>query len=281
MKYASRKYIDLIQVATSKWASWDPPHPIKVGDYGTVDKATGQFEKDGNIYDDAETAALAAGYPPQTIPPDEKMVITSETTQGRDFSLSPEVQVITVLFSLTPFSLLGGRDVPGLAEASIKGQWKFKTGKTGALLVMAKPRSALIANGLLKHLVDIPALKNKYLVTETVSCHAYSMYLSSKSEDSVSLALLAKTPLPVAPLFSAGGEIAGSWWCKTGAGVFRHGAAPPGTDSFTPLFALKRIRKKGFLRGPQDDDQWADAETPWELLDEDGEEEPFEDAVFD
>ncbi|KAJ7801379.1 hypothetical protein B0H14DRAFT_2895724 [Mycena olivaceomarginata] len=250
MKYASRKYIDLIQAASSKWANWDPPHPIKVGDYGTLDKDTGRFEKDGNIYEDAATAALAADHPPEIAAADEKIVISSETVQKRDLNLSP--------------------------------QWKFKSGKTGALLVMAQPRSSWVsANALFKKLLEIPALKDKYFVTEIVACHAYSMYLSSKLEDTVSLALLAKTPIPVAPLVSAGGELGGSWWSETGAGVFRHGCVPPGTYSFTPLFALKRIRKPGFLsRGPPPDDMiWEAAEKPWWPLDEDGEEDTFEDTV--
>jgi hypothetical protein len=29
-EYASRKFIDLIQGATSKWANWDPPKKIAV-----------------------------------------------------------------------------------------------------------------------------------------------------------------------------------------------------------------------------------------------------------
>ncbi|KAJ7832400.1 hypothetical protein B0H14DRAFT_2803061 [Mycena olivaceomarginata] len=159
MKYASRKYIDLIQAASSKWANWDPPHPIKVGDYGTVDKDTGRFEKDGNIYEDSATAALAADHLPEIAATDEKIVISSETEQKRDLNLNPQVSI------------------PGIAEASIKGQWKFKSGK---LLVMAQPRSSWVsANALLKKLLEIPALKDKYLVTEIVACHAYSMYLSS------------------------------------------------------------------------------------------------------
>ncbi|KAJ7818004.1 hypothetical protein B0H14DRAFT_2840812 [Mycena olivaceomarginata] len=163
MKYASRKYIYLILAASSKWANWDPPHPIKVGDYGTVDKDTGRFEKDGNIYEDAATAALAADHPPEIAAADEKIVISSETEQKRDLNLSPQVCI------------------PGIAEASIKGRWKFKSGKTGALLVMAQPRSSWVpANTLFKKLLEIPALKDKYLVTEIVACHAYSMYLSSK-----------------------------------------------------------------------------------------------------
>ncbi|KAJ7631809.1 hypothetical protein B0H17DRAFT_1164188 [Mycena rosella] len=251
MRYASRKYIDLILTASSKWASWDPPHPIKASrGLRDRDKETGQFQKDGNIYEDAATAALAADIRPETLAPDEHMVISSEATQKREFSLGPHI------------------NVSGLVEASIKGQWKFRSGKTGVLLLMAQPRSALLpVTAFLKHLVDLPVLKDKCLVTETVSCHAYSMYLSTKSEDTISLALLATTPLPMAPLVSAGGEVGVSWWSETGGGVF------------TPLFVLKRVRKQGFVpyRGapaPEDEDElWVDAESPWAPLNEDGEEE--------
>ncbi|KAJ7759647.1 hypothetical protein B0H16DRAFT_1534018 [Mycena metata] len=267
MKYASRKYIDLIREVSSKWASWDPPHLIRVGDYGTVDKDTGRFEKDGNIYDDPAIATLSLDHQPEILAPDEEMVFSSQTEHNHEFSLSPEIKI------------------PGIAEASIKGQWKFKTGKRGALLVMAKPRSCKFSseNVLLKRLVDRPELKDKYLVTETVSCHAYSLYLSNKSDDTVSLALVASTPIPVAPLLSAGGDVGGSWWSKTGSGVFRHGCAPQGTYSFTPLFVLKQIRKKTvFSRGPvEEEDEWKNVDTPWWPLDEDGEEEVFEDTVFE
>ncbi|KAJ7479504.1 hypothetical protein FB451DRAFT_161592 [Mycena latifolia] len=271
MKYASRKYIDLIQTASSKWASWDPPHPIKVGDYGTIDRETGRFDKDGNIYDDPATKALMAHHPAEKLAPDEQLVIASETATKRELSLGPQVSVA------------------GIADASLKGHWTFKSGKTGALLVMASPRSVLLSAGpLLKHLIDVPALRDKYLVTETVACHAYSMYLSSKSDDKISLALLATVPVIAAPLVSAGGEVGGGWWRATGAGVFRHGCAPPGTECFTPLFVLRRVRKKSYFpyRGApeediEDEDLWEEAESPWDPLDEDGEEKPVEDAVFD
>ncbi|KAJ7892257.1 hypothetical protein B0H14DRAFT_2560321 [Mycena olivaceomarginata] len=235
-----------------------------VGDYGTVDKDTGRFEKDGNIYENAATAALVADHPPEIAAADEKIVISSETEQKRDLNLSPQV-------------------IPGIAEASIKGQWKFKSGKTGALLVMSQPRSSWVpANALFKRLLEIPALKDKI----------FRRAKNRAVEDTVSLALLAKTPIPGAPLVSAGGELGGSWWSEMGAGVFRHG--------FTPLFALKRIRKPGFLsRGQPPEDimcvssrecasvlanaarcSWEDAEKPWWPLDEDGEEETFEDTGF-
>ncbi|KAF7334622.1 hypothetical protein MVEN_02292500 [Mycena venus] len=279
MKYASRKYIDLILEVSSKWASWDPPHPIKVGDYGTIDKATGRFEKDGNIYDDPNLS-FVRDHQPEILPPEEKMVFTSQTAQTHEFNLGPEVTI------------------PGIAEASIKGQWKFKSGKTGAVLVIAQPRSSLIsgnASALFKTLLDLdlPHLKDKFLVTETVACPAYGLYLSNKTDDTISLALLASTPLPI-PVISAGGSIEAKWYSQTGAGVFRHGCAPlgPGQSySFTPLFVIKRLRKRGTFgwrgrgapeeEGEQENLELEDADKPWAPLDEDGEEEPFEDPVYD
>ena len=71
--------------------------------------------------------------------------------------------------------------VAGLADASIKGQWEFGT-RRGALLIISQPHSSYIPPKVfLKNLVDIPALRNKALVTEVISCPAYSLYLSSAS----------------------------------------------------------------------------------------------------
>lgn len=50
MKYVSRKFIDLIQGVTSKWANWDPPRPIHVGDYGMINNETREFDWEGNVY---------------------------------------------------------------------------------------------------------------------------------------------------------------------------------------------------------------------------------------
>ncbi|KAL5492741.1 hypothetical protein ACEPAI_4188 [Sanghuangporus weigelae] len=48
-KLASCKFIDLINLAAFKWTNWDPAIPIEPGDYGAVDRDTGQFQKEGNI----------------------------------------------------------------------------------------------------------------------------------------------------------------------------------------------------------------------------------------
>ena len=69
--------------------------------------------------------------------------------------------------------------IPGLAEASIKGQWIFGS-RCGALLVMAYPRCSYIPPAtILKYLAEVEALKDMFLVTEVFVCPAYSLYLSS------------------------------------------------------------------------------------------------------
>ncbi|KAJ7842648.1 hypothetical protein B0H14DRAFT_1026643 [Mycena olivaceomarginata] len=298
MPHASRKYIDLILTASSKWASWDPPHPIKVGDYGTVDHETGRFNKDGNVYDDAAIATLAADHPPITAAPDTHMVITAKAAVKREFGLGTDV------------------GVPGLAEASLKGHWTFKAGQTGALLAMAEPRSTLLPSDVLRtRLADVPALRGKSLVTETVACHAYTLYLSSSSEDSISLALLAT--VPAAAPGAAGGEASGRWWKQTGSGLFRDGWEQPGTECYTPLFVLKHVQpRKSFVSrvfggsggtgGPGGEagdggwgnepevnidlgrlnwmggeELWQDVQRPWGPLNEEGEEEPLQDNDHD
>jgi hypothetical protein len=72
--------------------------------------------------------------------------------------------------------------IPGLADASIKGQWSFGS-KRGALLIMSNPLCSYIPHGtILKHLAEVETLKKMYLVTEVFSCPAYSLYLSNGSE---------------------------------------------------------------------------------------------------
>jgi hypothetical protein len=73
-------------------------------------------------------------------------------------------------------------EVPGLAEASIQGQWAFGSTR-GALLLMAHPRSSyILGDTLLKQLTKVQALKDMFLVTEVFLCPAYSLYLSSGRE---------------------------------------------------------------------------------------------------
>jgi len=238
-----------------------------VGDYGVVNKETGQFEKDGNIYDDVTTAQLMAHHPPHLGTPEDIMVVSSRGVTRRELALGAELEV------------------PGLADASIKGQWEFGN-KHGALLIVARPHSSYIPpKVVLKLLVGIPALQNKSLVTEVVSCPAYSLYLSTANKDVIDLALVGT--IPVTPAATARGEIGASWLGQNRSGLFRDACDSSGSNSYTPLYTLKKIWRPGIFRREspvpdrEDDDLWVNSQEPWNPLNEDGEEEEFEDTVFD
>jgi len=260
MAYASRKYIDLIRKVESKWASWDPslPHP-EVGDYGTVDRETGHFEKEGSVYDPEDPLRQhfpdMARYPPEDAVPDDQLRINSDNARQVDFSVGPQISFV------------------GVADASLKGKWKFSN-RRGALLVMDKPRHTFIPPSCLKSLARIKELVDKRLVTDVVRCPAYALYLSSNDGDEVALALTANVPVPSV---SAGGAVSGSWWSSGSSGILKTGGHLGSTYDYTPLFTLKKVVKSHWWRGENpipysQENVWVDTDTPWDILDEDGEE---------
>lgn len=50
---------------------------LQVGDFGLINKNTGQFEKAGNIYTHPDTAELVKGFPAETKVADEKHILIS------------------------------------------------------------------------------------------------------------------------------------------------------------------------------------------------------------
>jgi hypothetical protein len=57
-----------------------------VGDYGKINKKTGAFEKEDNIYNAKATAGLVAQYPPIEEYEQEKLEIVSATAKRCEFS---------------------------------------------------------------------------------------------------------------------------------------------------------------------------------------------------
>jgi hypothetical protein len=80
---SQRKFVDLIKEADSRWPNWDPPKIILVmrfhfrlivlslhnhthnqaGEFGTIDKKTGEWLTEGNIYTHPDIKSLADQYP--------------------------------------------------------------------------------------------------------------------------------------------------------------------------------------------------------------------------
>jgi hypothetical protein len=74
---------------------------------------------------------------------------------------------------------------PGVVNVALKLDLQFDGNKPAAVLVMHKPRYSSLPNDecivdLIKSMPGI--LKEKYIVTEVISCAAYMMHLSDQSK---------------------------------------------------------------------------------------------------
>ena len=62
-----------------------------MGDYGTVNSKTGQFEKEGNIYEDEATADIACHHPPQKGTPEEYFMVSSTNVKRGEVKTGVEL----------------------------------------------------------------------------------------------------------------------------------------------------------------------------------------------
>ncbi|KAG1724855.1 hypothetical protein EDB19DRAFT_1915332 [Suillus lakei] len=280
MKYASRKFIDLIQGATSKWANWDPPREIAVGDYGMIINDTGEFDWEGNIYSthfqeqlklskykfDIDLADPAL-RPNEQEGGDDQFIVKSWGVTTKEASASAKVAV------------------PG-ANVALKLDLQFDGNKPAAVLVMHKPRYSSLPHDeriirLLKSMPDI--LRGKYIVTEVISCAAYMMHMSDQKAENFSVTLTATGP--VTPVVNAGGAAGFTWSSEAAYGLSRQGCDL--AAKYMPLYRLKKPRAKfwewpfGHRGNEKNDDainRWDDVDPPWEPLDDEGEEDKIYDA---
>lgn len=259
MGNAGRKFIDLIRQSTAKWANWDPPIPIQVGAYGRLNTETGELDIEGNIYDPEFQVLLdkvdgtlkLADFPAQIGAPEGDFIVCTMGVRQNDLKIDGEI------------------NVAGLGQASIKGEWQFQRGKRGALLIMHNPRQEYVPRGrVLETLYKVPELKDMHVVNSIFKCPAYTIYLSDKSGEKVSLALTSSEN-PTEPE---------QWWSDTNVSLLRKGQHKD--YMFTPLYGLKRklplirrLMRDSPVPDPQGDDFWVDVHVPWDPLDEDGDEE--------
>jgi len=194
---------------------------------------------------------------------EEDLIMTTEGVSSKGISVAPNF------------------GIAGAAQVSLKLQLQFPEGKRGASLVMHKPRQTFISpNTVLEPLFKIEVLRDKYLVTRTFSCPAYSQYLSNGKGEQLSLALAVSTPIPVAPGLTAGGEVSADWKTNIQSQYHRKASTQSGKYSFTPLYDMKKKatfwqrmwRGAPSVPAPEGDDLWEDAGLPWNDDDDDEEE---------
>lgn len=84
--------------------------------------------------------------------------------------------------------------------------------------------------------------------------------MSFVDNEAIELALIGTLPTPSG--IAVGGEVGATWWSRNMSGMFREACDRNGSNSYTPLYTLKKIRQKHLLRrespvpDPEDDDLW-------------------------
>ncbi|KAG8901393.1 hypothetical protein FRB99_005329, partial [Tulasnella sp. 403] len=231
----SRKFTDLIYKASSRFPNWEPPIRIKVGDWGLIDRKSGEFNREGNIFDDEQLMAELPDLAKLKVTisaPETKYIVGSESVVAIDLGLSPEL------------------NVAGLGGASVKGKWKFQKGTRGALLVMAQPRLTHIPDEVLRVLSKCPRMLSKAIVISVYDCPAYVMYMSDKSGNELTVSMNGSLPIPQVPGLAAGGGAEMGWSSSYSGGIYRESFDGKGENLFTPLFHPKDVPRP--VRGTVD-----------------------------
>ncbi|KAF9230413.1 hypothetical protein BU15DRAFT_83660 [Melanogaster broomeanus] len=272
--YDSRQYVDRILAKSSQWANWDPTKTINVGDFGTISKETGEFLREGSIYSE-DFQKLISGATKDVDEGDPHSVFLQhvlreweEKIDLKDAIVKPEVS------AGDPYQIIsssnGHPKDPGVApdvdvqnQANAGLQVNFGFGDKGGVvlaLYQTQKSSFSIADERLASVLKLghKAVKERYFVTEVVSCPAYLLAFSREKQESFSASLSATVTSGV-PEDTVGKEAGLAWSHDILNGPRR------GFWSF-----LKYPGQRGFsLTEPL---EWENVRAPWDWLDLEGKE---------
>jgi len=262
-KNAQRKYVDLIKEAAAKWPNWDPPKQILPGDFGVINKETGELAIEGNIYTHVDTMSIANRYHVIPAPEVDQFEIHSYEVRGIDINAAVGANAAAAA-------------VPGLV---FRWQWQFNA-RRGAILLMHRPQLMRVPDQFFNpETLALPVLKGKMVVYQTWNCHGYYMYLSSRTSERVAVSLQTNVVNPAAPAVAVNPDINLGWVAEGCTGVRQHAYRQDAI--YTPLFCLKEIRRP-LLRRDESGlgrDGWHEADVPWDDIDDEGVTEP--EVVYD
>ncbi|KAJ7733896.1 hypothetical protein B0H16DRAFT_1578472 [Mycena metata] len=258
---STRKFVDLIHREYAVWPNLRPEKEIRVGDYGLINKRTGEWEADGgNIYTDPATVRHSAEHPSETKPKPPAVggheeYISSNVTSS-DATLGPEISI------------------PGGSTLYATVEFKYAN-SAGAVIFLVEFQRTWIPDALLKVLSKdtAPHLAGKSLVTDVTSCRACFMQLSRGVESNIQIEFKAQAPLTVG---SAGGGVrVGRHPTTTAAFEKLCNFTEDRTVSYFPLFSLKRRtnnrrweNRRSTETSPEHD--WETEDRPWMKLGKDG-----------
>jgi len=270
-----RKASDLLHKVSGKFLNIDPSLEVKVGYFGAIDRQSGEFNYEGDVYkDDAFKEAMKDV---EKSPPEGKIqvieAIRSETAFAWNFGVDPNVTL------------------PGLLEGSAQLKFAVTPGKRAAFLIMQDVRTSFLPPDGLQKLAGVEALTNKWVVTRTVLCSSYVLGITGKGEQSLSGSVGATVPVggPVV----AGGSVSAGMRMSDTYGFLLKGERQAGGSANTGYVMLLHLQllKPAWLYKcfgiqspyrdalPADDPTldettaWKDAPVPWDILDEDDGEE--------
>ncbi|CAE6470960.1 unnamed protein product [Rhizoctonia solani] len=269
MGISSRKYVDLIFKASGKYGNWDPPHTVEVGDWGEINRSTGNFVREGNIFRDDQCKPLLSEI--------------SSTEFVRKGNPEDVVRITAGTNVELKSDLYTGIGTTGEMGVRVQGAWEFTPQNRAALLTVTDPYSNYLEAGIIfPKLRKLRKLDGKAIVTEALHCPAYALLLTDKGKGGkASISLY--TGISEAGAAAGAGAKAG-WHYTSDSGFWRTACGyrmADGQDAvYTPLYRLERVSKGwlGRYRGappsgsPPEEPVREVYPPPWDELDEDGEE---------
>ncbi|CAE7055985.1 unnamed protein product [Rhizoctonia solani] len=270
MGISSKKYVDLIFKASGKYGNWDPPHTVEVGDWGEIDRKTGNFVREGNIFRDPECSEFLANTPDAPLVKQGSPEDVLRVTAGAEMELKNDL-----------YTEIGAMGTLGVR---VSGSWKFNPRNRAAVLTAADACSHYLEVGyVFPKLRTVKKFRGKAIVTEALHCPAYALLLTEKGKGgNASLSL--HTGLSE---IQAGVGTNVGWKSTSESGFWRtacgYRATTDGKDAtYTPLYRLEKVPgtywRPRYRGAPVEEPLREDYNPPWDELDEDGDEIALEDS---
>ncbi|KAL5632714.1 hypothetical protein ACGC1H_005611 [Rhizoctonia solani] len=265
----SRKYVDLIFRASGKYGNWDPPHVVEVGDWGKIERSTGNFIKEGNIFTDTDCKVLLSDIP------DGQLVEKGSLEDVVRITANAQAEIGGDLFTEI--------GTTGEVAVRVHASWTITPRNRAAILTVTDACSYYLEIGtIFPKLRTLRKLVGKAVVTEVLQCPAYAMLLTDKGVGGKASLSLHTGLSEAGAVLATGGSA--KWQYNSESGLWRTACGYRRTleepDAiFTPLYRLKKIsrgwpRYRGVSVPGLEEPVSEDYSPPWEELDEDGEEIP-------
>jgi hypothetical protein len=232
-----KKYVQWISNQSGLHPSFEPSVPVQIGDYGSVDKKTGEFLSEGNIFDKkGGKLSLAEMLGIEIVENDAPIYHKIGSKSASIVELSPEAKC----------------GYPGV-NVSAAFDISFSKGGAAALIFVQGTLKTMKYEGRLKQSGFNLFSKSIAIVTRVWSAPTYVICISTKSEQKFNITLGASVPTPAAGL-TAGGQFK-TTFSDTVTGNYLQ-VGPPfdpnskiGAKIFCPLFKLGRTSQEKLNSG--------------------------------